>query len=311
MAEALSRPELIERRGRRALDLLVVPARIDQQAEIVMLGAFRARFQEAFGRLRPHWQIEGPSVAWEIPYLAHYSFRERVVARSDPKQQLGAAGMVAAYRNLSVTIERRLAPDSPPRSLAATGTTVPGSDMASAPAPLVAAQGGVPANSDAASPVSVAAESKAQPRTSHIRWIAITIALSVLTTLAAASSYVAVEARRTAKALDSAATAARVSQGKAEEERDVCRGDLTKCQSGETVTSLSAQIDKVRKQLNDALGEKFRSQEMLTQTQEQLAQAKASTEAAKRQIDGYSAQLGKTTDELKLCRGRGGPAAPP
>lgn len=108
MADSLSRRELIPLRGNRPLRLIVAAARVDQSAEVELLGDFKKRFRSAFPEFAPAAQErESPddAGAWhEIPYLAHYSFRESVVARAPETAQLGAQGMLAAYRLLAKAV---------------------------------------------------------------------------------------------------------------------------------------------------------------------------------------------------------------
>ena len=109
MVDTLSRGDLIAARGGRPLDLLVVAARVDQRAEVTHLGEFRERFAQRFGHHAERWGLGSvSSETREIPYVAHYAFRERVVARDHEIAQRGAEGMLQAYRLLSECLDLRI-----------------------------------------------------------------------------------------------------------------------------------------------------------------------------------------------------------
>jgi WD40 repeat protein len=107
MAEGLSDERLAVLRNNRPLQVLPVAARIEQGSQKEELVDFRRRFTERFRRYAA--RASGVSVApeefeiyTEIPYMAFYSFTERVVAREPEERR--EQNLYTKYGNLTDTI---------------------------------------------------------------------------------------------------------------------------------------------------------------------------------------------------------------
>ena len=86
-------------RGDRPLDLLVVPARVDQ-GDTELRATFRERFQECFGAYAPAALAAHGLTLWDlqIPYEPRYAFDEQVI--TDPGRVEERMGLAAAYGKL-------------------------------------------------------------------------------------------------------------------------------------------------------------------------------------------------------------------
>ncbi len=99
MARNFQRPEVVDRRNGRPLDVLVVPARVEQSE-----GEALNRFQEAFlrhaSRLAPSLFRSDPKQLWSlaIPYVPYYAYNEIVAVREPDKAT--ARPMVQAFEEL-------------------------------------------------------------------------------------------------------------------------------------------------------------------------------------------------------------------
>ncbi|MET8828409.1 AAA family ATPase [Streptomyces sp. NPDC004610] len=105
-------PQVREVRGDRPLEVLVVPARVDQQ-DTALLGSFAARFHHAFDPYTPDALPDAGLGFWDlqIPYEPAYAFDEQVI--TDPRRSAERRGLARAYANLRTAITL-LAPDTSP-----------------------------------------------------------------------------------------------------------------------------------------------------------------------------------------------------
>ncbi len=104
MAGILADERLTQLRGGRPLDLMPVAARIEQTSEADLLLQFRDRFQRDFARFLSG-VVDDPITFLkrsEIPYIPHYAFTERVVARMPPSGRISS--LYEAYEALAVAI---------------------------------------------------------------------------------------------------------------------------------------------------------------------------------------------------------------
>jgi WD40 repeat protein len=106
MAKSLSQPRLIEARSGRPLQIVPIPARIEQTSQKEELVDFRARFVQALREYIP--QALGSADAFaleaEIPYMPFYAFNERVVAREPASRR--EQKLYSAYANIADAIVR-------------------------------------------------------------------------------------------------------------------------------------------------------------------------------------------------------------
>jgi MinD-like ATPase involved in chromosome partitioning or flagellar assembly len=102
--------QLASLRPDRPLQVIVVPARVDDRAEGTDLSAFKRNFKSRFDRLAPagedFWSLK-------IPHVPYYAFSERVAAREPGEGR--AEALNAAYRSLVAAMAARSTPDSPIR----------------------------------------------------------------------------------------------------------------------------------------------------------------------------------------------------
>jgi LuxR family glucitol operon transcriptional activator len=91
------------RKGRK-LDVLIVPARVEDRAETELLNRFRSQFTEEFDKFIPGTLSERLQSLWElkIPYVPYYSFDESIVV-SGPEGSL-SEDMAAAFTILANAI---------------------------------------------------------------------------------------------------------------------------------------------------------------------------------------------------------------
>ncbi|OPG02085.1 hypothetical protein B1R27_34190 [Streptomyces sp. GKU 895] len=92
-------PQVRAVRGDRALEALVVPARIDQQ-DAGLLDDFANRFRRSFDAYTPEALEEAGLGFWElqVPYVPAYAFDEQVI--TDPGRAEERRGLVRAYDSL-------------------------------------------------------------------------------------------------------------------------------------------------------------------------------------------------------------------
>jgi predicted acylesterase/phospholipase RssA len=86
--------------NRRPLEVVVVPARVDQQGEEAELSAFLQRFRELFGPVRPAPGVATDPVDLSIPYVTKYSYREKLVVG----QPVRSEQMERAYERLATLL---------------------------------------------------------------------------------------------------------------------------------------------------------------------------------------------------------------
>ena len=86
-------------RGDRPVDVLIVPARVDQQDD-ALRATFEQRFNERFASYRPPALAAAGLTLWDlqIPYEPRYAFDEQVV--TDPDRTEERRGLAAAYGSL-------------------------------------------------------------------------------------------------------------------------------------------------------------------------------------------------------------------
>jgi hypothetical protein len=96
-------PRVRQLRRERPLQLVVVPARVEQQDE-GLLEKFRAAFESEFSSFLPHPFAAASLSFWDlmIPYDAHYAFEERVTSRPSRKDQ--RVGLGNAFQKLTQAI---------------------------------------------------------------------------------------------------------------------------------------------------------------------------------------------------------------
>jgi tetratricopeptide (TPR) repeat protein/MinD-like ATPase involved in chromosome partitioning or flagellar assembly len=85
MAQSLQRAEVATARQGRPLDLIVVPARVDDRNELTLLTAFRAQFVETFDGFMPESLRPDLDSFWryKIPYVSFFAFNEVVAVREE------------------------------------------------------------------------------------------------------------------------------------------------------------------------------------------------------------------------------------
>lgn len=121
-------PQVRAVRAERPLDLLIVPARVDQQ-DSAMMSTFQQRFARQFSEFEPAVLGEHDLTFWDlqIPYEPQYAFYEQVI--TDPGRAEERRGLVAAYGKLLAGIallapaDSTLASVRPTRSEGAMGAS--------------------------------------------------------------------------------------------------------------------------------------------------------------------------------------------
>ncbi|MEV7285350.1 AAA family ATPase [Streptomyces sp. NPDC093252] len=105
-------PQVRRVRGDRPLEVLVVPARVDQQ-DTALLDSFAARFHHAFDAYTPDPLPAAGLRFWDlqIPYEPAYAFDEQVI--TDPSRAAERRGLARAYASLRSAITL-LAPGTSP-----------------------------------------------------------------------------------------------------------------------------------------------------------------------------------------------------
>ncbi|KHD08559.1 hypothetical protein PN36_19320 [Candidatus Thiomargarita nelsonii] len=116
MARSLRNDKLIqEGRQGRALDLLFVPSRVEQD-EGVLQDEFKKRFEMSFGEFfQSKLKFEqGIFLDLRIPYVTHYAYREQVAVRDfdDSSKQARSLNLTQAYEKLALTIAQLAHKDS-------------------------------------------------------------------------------------------------------------------------------------------------------------------------------------------------------
>ncbi len=109
MANNFKNPKLIEDRNNRPLEVIVVPARVDNKAS-TQVDIFQEEFLQLFSNLVPKSLGHDSRILWNlnIPYVPKYSFKERVAIHEKDKES--AKDLVEAYVNLSKALVN-MAPD--------------------------------------------------------------------------------------------------------------------------------------------------------------------------------------------------------
>jgi tetratricopeptide (TPR) repeat protein len=112
MAESFVRPEIVEARGNRAIDLIMVPARVDT-TEGTPVDVFNSNFREKLERFAPAL-FRNLNVGFSklrIPYVSKYAYGDRL-AVGEPD---GVSVMQVAYATLATHIAALAPADSPIR----------------------------------------------------------------------------------------------------------------------------------------------------------------------------------------------------
>lgn len=106
MANDFCSEESVRRREGRALNLLIIPARIDY-AEAEMLNEFKLKFLHTFAHFEPpELKALDSNFFWKlkIPNIPYYEYREALVVRQ--ADQAIAEDLAEAYKNLAETMEK-------------------------------------------------------------------------------------------------------------------------------------------------------------------------------------------------------------
>ena len=103
MATNFKNPELIEYRDGRALEVMIVPARVDKD-DSTLVDEFQKDFLEIFKNFELSQLGGGVKRFWDlnIPYVPKYAFRETVAIRETGLAS--AEDMVKAYVSLAETM---------------------------------------------------------------------------------------------------------------------------------------------------------------------------------------------------------------
>ncbi len=114
MARDFRRPEVQVMRRERPLEVLVIPARLEQ-AEGNQLNQFKEDFLNRSFAFAPSVPVlrEHPSALWSlgIPYIPYYAYNEEIAVRERDKAI--AASLVEAFDKLARTLARLAPPESP------------------------------------------------------------------------------------------------------------------------------------------------------------------------------------------------------
>ncbi|MCP4696084.1 MAG: hypothetical protein GY862_04445 [Gammaproteobacteria bacterium] len=101
MAKDFNRPKIKKWRQGRVLDLLIIPARVEEEGDFE--DRFYNQFIQHFSCFFPEKLKDNPKKIWKlkIPYKAYYAFEERVAVREvdDPKK-VSADTMIAAFKEI-------------------------------------------------------------------------------------------------------------------------------------------------------------------------------------------------------------------
>jgi len=105
MAQNFASSKVDSLRGGRSLEILVIPARIEDRAEVGMLNEFRREFLDKFSAFLPQRLALGdPDLLWNlrIPHVPYYAFDEAVAVRQQNKAF--SQDMASAYQSLQKTM---------------------------------------------------------------------------------------------------------------------------------------------------------------------------------------------------------------
>lgn len=105
MATKFKLPKLVEVRGDRRLDVLIVPSRVEDRAETELLNDFRKEFIGKFRGFIPEAIDEGEETLWKlrIPQVPYYAFGELVAVRESGKAR--SDDLVTAFRTLAKAMD--------------------------------------------------------------------------------------------------------------------------------------------------------------------------------------------------------------
>lgn len=118
MVQRLTQDKVYQLRGGRSLDILVIPARVEDRAEVEFLNEFRDRFMERFDQFLPEGLKNDLESFWElkIPHVPYYAFTEIVAVREHDqggkKGRVGAEDMIKAFKRLT-QVMAKLDPEPP------------------------------------------------------------------------------------------------------------------------------------------------------------------------------------------------------
>ena len=106
MAKNLKRPHIKDLRHGRPLDLIIVPARVEDRAEAKLLNNFHDIFINAFSKYLPEKMEGGPEEFWKlkIPHVPYYAFNEEVAIRE--RGEIQSEDLVKAYALLARMMSR-------------------------------------------------------------------------------------------------------------------------------------------------------------------------------------------------------------
>jgi len=101
MAHNFKHPEVGKLRRGRPLEVLVVPARVEDRAETRLLNEFRREFIKRFGEFMPEALPDEATLLWQlkIPHVPYYAFKEIVAVRE--KGEARSEDMVEAFASLA------------------------------------------------------------------------------------------------------------------------------------------------------------------------------------------------------------------
>ncbi len=101
VAEDLRRPAVQKWRGGKAVEIIVVPARVESLTEGTALNSFRKRFESKFKDFMPEAVKIDIGKLWDfiIPHVPYYAFEERVAVRES--EQFNAQPLVKAFKVLT------------------------------------------------------------------------------------------------------------------------------------------------------------------------------------------------------------------
>jgi tetratricopeptide (TPR) repeat protein/MinD-like ATPase involved in chromosome partitioning or flagellar assembly len=98
MAHNLTRPQVVQyRHQERPIQVMMVPARVEDRAQEVELAHFAQQFKTTFQAFLPQARAEDPETFWrlKIPYVPYYAFTERTAISEGARG--GTQDLVAAY----------------------------------------------------------------------------------------------------------------------------------------------------------------------------------------------------------------------
>jgi WD40 repeat protein len=126
MLSALKRKEVFEKRNKRPLDIIVIPAKIDD-GESNYLDSFQENFIELFANCIPEKLGSKPNRFWQllIPYIPKYSYTERLAISE--KNRAHAEEIVEAFSRLAAAM-RILAREGSSIEVAMPKTMIPGKE---------------------------------------------------------------------------------------------------------------------------------------------------------------------------------------